>query len=74
LSGAWYLFDSERGIYDSTFAAGRDQYLRINQNSAQTVNQDYLEPYSAGFGVNTNTSYINASGFNYVFYAIANPY
>ena len=64
--GSWYFFDSERGI-----VSGNDPYLRMNANSAQVTSLDIIDPDSSGFIVNQDGSNQNASGGNYIFYAIA---
>ena len=63
-TGEWYLWDTVRGI-----VAGNDPYLRLNTTIAQQTNTDWVDPNNSGFIVNGTT--INASGGNYIFYAIA---
>ena len=65
--GAWYLWDSVRGI-----VSGNDPWKALNTNDAQTTNTDLVDPHNSGFIVNQSTPQsINVSGGNYIFYAIA---
>jgi len=67
LGGAWYVWDSSRGI-----TSGNDPYLLLNTIAAQVTNTDYLNTYSAGFEVTSSApAAINASGGTYIFLAIA---
>jgi hypothetical protein len=63
-TGDWYIWDTTRGI-----VAGNDPYLKLNTTDAEVTNQDWVDPNNSGFIVNSTT--INASGGNYIFYAIA---
>ena len=63
-TGDWYIWDTARGI-----VAGNDPYLRLNSTGAEVTNTDWVDPNNSGFIVNGTT--INASGGNYIFYAIA---
>jgi hypothetical protein len=63
----WAVFDSVRGI-----VSGNDPFLRLNDTNAETTSIDAIDPYSAGFTVATDFSFLNNSGDTYVFYAIAN--
>jgi hypothetical protein len=66
-SGAWYVWDSARGII-----AGNDPYLLLNSTAAEVTNTDYVDTYSAGFEISsTAPAAINASGGTYIFLAIA---
>jgi hypothetical protein len=60
----WYFWDTARGI-----TTGNDPYLRLNVQAEQVTNTDWVDPDNSGFIVNSTT--INASGGNYIFYAIA---
>ena len=62
----WAVFDSERGI-----VSGNDPFLRLNDTTAETTSIDAIDPYSAGFTVATDFSFLNNSGDTYIFYAIA---
>lgn len=65
----WYVWDSARGI-----VAGNDPYLRLNQTAAENPDYDWVDPYSAGFEVTTDSTAafrINVSGRKYIFLAIA---
>jgi len=63
-SGSWYLWDSARGI-----VAGNDPYLLLDTNAAEVSSYDWIDPDNSGFIVNSTT--VNASSGNYIFYAIA---
>ena len=66
-SGDWYVWDSVRGI-----VAGNDPYLLLNSTATQVTNTDYIDPLSSGFTItSTAPAALNASGGNYIFYAIA---
>ena len=60
---SWYLFDSVQGI-----VSGNDPFFMLDNNSAQTTNQDLIEPDNSGFIVN---NWANGSGTTWFFYAIA---
>jgi hypothetical protein len=62
----WYFWDSMRGI-----VAGADPFLRLNVSNAQVGTDDILDPDSSGFSLANGNSKVNASGGNYIFYAIA---
>ena len=61
-SGAWYIFDSARGI-----VAGNDPHLELNSVGSGTTGFDVIDPLDSGF---TITSGFLSSG-TYIFYAIA---
>jgi len=63
-AGAWYLYDSHRGISTSS-----DPYITLNTNGAQSTVND-IEPYSSGFTVRSG-GFNNSSGGEYIFLAIA---
>ena len=66
-SGDWYVYDSTRGI-----VAGNDPYLLINSTAAEVTSTDYIDPLSSGFTITSSApAALNASGGNYIFYAIA---
>jgi hypothetical protein len=66
-TGAWYVWDSARGI-----VAGNDPYLLLNSTAAEVTNTDYIDTYSAGFEISsTAPAAINASGGTFIFLAIA---
>ena len=70
----WQVFDTTRGLTST-----KAELLRLNLTNAQIPNgsptQDYhnlIEPDSSGFKLNhTAALQVNASGVNYIFYAIA---
>ena len=66
-SGAWYLWDSARGI-----VAGGDPHLMLHTTAGQITGDDSVDPHNSGFKVNqiANTG-INVSSTTYIFYAIA---
>jgi hypothetical protein len=66
-TGAWYVWDSARGI-----VSGNDPYLLLNSQAAEVTNTDYIDTYSAGFEISsTAPAAINASGGTFIFLAIA---
>jgi hypothetical protein len=67
LGGAWYVWDSARGI-----VSGNDPYLLLNSTAAEVTTTDYIDTYSAGFEISsTAPAAINASGGTFIFFAIA---
>jgi hypothetical protein len=67
-TGAWFVWDTARGI-----STGTDPYLLLNSTSAEITSNDYIDPYSAGFelpGSGTSNP-VNISGGTYIFLAIA---
>jgi hypothetical protein len=66
-SGAWYTYDSARGI-----VAGNDPYLLLNSTAAEVTSTDYVDTYNAGFELSsTAPADLNANGGTYIFLAIA---
>jgi hypothetical protein len=66
-TGAWYVWDSARGII-----GGNDPYLLINDTAAEVTGTDYIDTSAAGFEISsTAPAAINASGGTYIFLAIA---
>ncbi|SRR5579859_25480 len=66
-TGDWIVFDSVQGI-----TTGNDSYLTLNTEASQVTSVDSVSPNAAGIFVNQNTtSFINVSGGNYLFLAIA---
>ena len=60
-TGAWFVYDSQRGI-----VSGADPRLKLNDTSAENTSNDDIDPLSSGFTLTTNFS-----GGDYIFYAIA---
>jgi len=66
-SGAWFVFDTVRGI-----VSGTEPHLTLNSNAAEVSGNDSIDPHSSGFTVVQNgTTEINSIGQTYIFYAIA---
>ena len=65
-NGNWFLWDTARGI-----VAGNDPYLLLNETSAESTGNDYIDPYSAGFNLTGGGSSINGAGGSFIFLAIA---
>ena len=62
-----FVFDTARGI-----VSGNDNYLRLNDVSADTTDQDWIDPHSSGFTVSSaGGNDLNQSGRTYIFYAVA---
>jgi hypothetical protein len=62
-TGAWYVFDTERGI-----VSGNDRVLELDSSNPE-VSYPGIDPQSSGFIVNDNIT--NESGRTFIFYAIA---
>ena len=67
-SGAWFAWDSARGI-----VSGNDPYLLVNSTVAQETGYDAIDPHSSGFTLNNVGAGTNDSGSSYIFYAVAAP-
>lgn len=66
-TGAWYVWDTTRGI-----VSGNDSYLRFNVSNPPVTTTDYIDPLNSGFTVTSSAvAGINASGGTYIFLAIA---
>ncbi len=66
-NGAWYVFDTARGI-----VSGTDKYLTLNSSAAQVSGGDYIDPDNSGFIVVQHpATETNTNGETYIFYAIA---
>jgi hypothetical protein len=66
-SGAWYVWDSARGI-----VAGNDPYLTLNTTAAEVTNTDWVDTAATGFELsNAGGNLANSSGVSYIFLAIA---
>ena len=67
-SSDWFVFDTARGITTSA-----DPFLKLNTTAAEDTNDDWIEPNSSGFAVNSivNGSPFNDSGTDYIYLAIA---
>ena len=62
-TGAWYVFDTERGI-----VSGNDRVLELDSSNPEVIYPG-IDPQSSGFIVNDNIT--NESGRTFIFYAIA---
>jgi hypothetical protein len=66
-SGAWYVWDSARGIIP-----GNDPYLLLNSTAAEVTSTDWVDTLAAGFEVsNAGSNLVNVNGGTYLFLAIA---
>jgi hypothetical protein len=68
-AGAWFLFDTERGI-----VAGNDSHLSLNSDAAEDTSRDLIDPLNSGFTINYHSDWgnqLNGNGQTYIFYAIA---
>jgi hypothetical protein len=68
-AGAWFLFDTARGI-----VSGNDPQLSLNNSNAEDSSRDLIDPLNSGFTINYNSDYgnqLNGNGQTYIFYAIA---
>jgi len=67
LVGAWYLWDSARGI-----VAGNDPYWRLNSDAAEVTTTDWVDTASSGFELSNSVGNLaNVVGGTYLFLAIA---
>jgi hypothetical protein len=66
-TGAWYVWDSARGI-----VAGNDPYLLLNSTAAEVTNTDWVDTAATGFELsNVGGNLANSNGVSYIFLAIA---
>lgn len=63
-TGSWVILDAERGI-----VSGNDPYYFLNNSSNVVTTNDLIDPYSAGFTI--DSSFLATGDF--IFYAVANP-
>ena len=61
--GAWFVWDTERGI-----VAGNDPSLKLNDTAAENTSNDFVDPHSSGFIVNSS---FTGTGKLWIYYAIA---
>ena len=67
LNGDWYVWDTARGI-----VTANDPHFSLNTpEAAEVTTDDSVDPDASGFIVNHNTTYVNVSGGQYIFLAIA---
>jgi hypothetical protein len=67
VAGAWYVWDSARGI-----VSGNDPYLLLNSTAAEVTNTDWVDAHSPGFELsNAAGNNVNINGGTFVFLAIA---
>lgn len=69
--GAWWLFDTERGITVSS-SPYLQPGLSVSENNGG-VAPNWVTPYSGGFGLTNNAPNVNQIGLTYSFYAVAAP-
>jgi hypothetical protein len=66
-TGAWYVWDSARGI-----VAGNDPHLRLNSTAAEVTTDDSVDTDNSGFIVNQDAATnVNVTSATYIFLAIA---
>ena len=66
-TGAWYVWDSARGI-----VAGNDPYLALNIGTAEVTTTDWVDTATSGFELsNAGGNLANSNGVSYIFLAIA---
>ena len=67
-SSHWFVFDTARGITQSA-----SPWIALNQKFADQAGSgnNFIDPHSSGFTVDTTIGAINASGGTYIFLAIA---
>jgi hypothetical protein len=69
--GAWWLFDTERGITVSASPYLQPSLTIAENNGGSAPN--WVIPYSGGFGLTNNAPNVNQIGLTYSFYAVAAP-
>lgn len=66
-TGAWYVWDTARGI-----VAGNDPHLSLNTTAAEVTSNDTIDTDSSGFVVNqVAATNVNVSSATYIYLAIA---
>ena len=69
-TGDWYVWDTARGI-----VSGNDPYLLLNSTAAEVANEDYIDPYPAGFEISPSAPFaLRGSSFTtgtFIYLAIA---
>jgi hypothetical protein len=66
-SGAWYVWDTARGI-----VSGNDPHLSLNTTAAEVTSNDTIDPDSTGFIVNQDAATnVNVNAASYIFYAVS---
>jgi hypothetical protein len=66
-TGAWYVWDTARGI-----VSGNDPHLSLNTTAAEVTSNDTIDPDSSGFVVNqVAATNVNVSSATYIYLAIA---
>ncbi len=66
-TGAWYVWDSARGI-----VTGNDPYLLLNATDSEVTSNDTIDTDSTGFVVNqVAATNVNVNAATYIFLAIA---
>jgi hypothetical protein len=66
-SGAWYVWDSARGI-----VPGNDPYLVLNTTAAAVTSTDWVDTLAEGFEVsNAGSNLVNVNGASYIFLSVA---
>lgn len=64
-TGAWYIWDTARGM-----VAGTDPYLLLNSSAAE-VNTNSVYTTTGGFQIVSTAADINASGGTYLYWAVS---
>ena len=67
-NGHWFIFDTARGITESS-----SPWIALNSNldEQEGSGNNFIDPYSSGFSVDTGVFSLNESGGTYLFLAIA---
>jgi hypothetical protein len=66
-SGAWYVWDTARGI-----VSGNDPHLSLNTTAAEVTTDDTIDPDNSGFIVNqVAATNVNVNAATYIFFAVS---
>tara|TARA_Y100000287_G_scaffold184073_1_gene184310 strand:+ start:13 stop:1989 length:1977 start_codon:yes stop_codon:yes gene_type:complete len=67
IATGWFVWDSARGIN-----SGNEPWIFVNESTGEVTSNDYIDPINSGFRVTSSgPPALNASGYSYIFLAIA---
>jgi hypothetical protein len=65
-TGNWVVGDSARGL-----VAGNDPFIELNENVAETTNEDWVDITSSSFTINETTENLNVNAATYIYLCIS---
>jgi hypothetical protein len=65
-TGNWIVGDSARGL-----VAGNDPFIELNENVAETTNEDWVDITSSSFTINETTENLNVNNATYIYLCVA---